>query len=231
MKTDFLFVIVASASILLSGCGSKKKNISLEVQLNYDNIPHLVGDEIFKGDTAVQFDLFQLYLSNLTLGNNIAEEVLFINALDSSSLNYIISLPRKVSMLSLGLGLDSIQNSMDPTTFPTSHPLSSANAMYWSWASKYRFLKVDGRVNSGGTIGVDDDFLVWHTGTNGLYRTAIFEQEIRPGDHIILKIDLNQLLSGLSLKEDLFTHAGVDTYAIAGKVTETLLSAMAIEIQ
>lgn len=225
------FILLLFTSFLVVSCGTKKENISLEIQLNYDNIPHLVGDEIFKGDTAVQFDLFQLYLSNLTLGNTVAEEVLFINAIDSSSLNYTISLPRKVSTLSLGLGVDSVQNSMDPTTFPTSHPLSSANAMYWSWASKYRFLKVDGKVNSGGTIGVDDDFLVWHTGTNGLYRTAIFEQEIRPGDHMILKIDLNQLLSGLSLKEDLFTHAGVDTYSIAEKVTDTLLAAMTLEIQ
>lgn len=225
------FILLLFTSFLVVSCGTKKENISLEIQLNYDNIPHLVGDEIFKGDTAVQFDLFQLYLSNLTLGNTVAEEVLFISAIDSSSLNYTIALPRKVSTLSLGLGVDSVQNSMDPTTFPTSHPLSSANAMYWSWASKYRFLKVDGRVNSGGTIGVDNDFLVWHTGTNGLYRTAIFEQEIRPGDHMILKIDLNQLLSGLSLKEDLFTHAGVDTYAIAEKVTDTLLSAMTLEIQ
>ena len=86
-------------------------------------------------------------------------------------------------------------------------------------------------MNPTGSIGVDDDFLVWHTGTNGLYRTAIFEQEIRPGDHVILKIDLNVLLASLSLKDDLFTHAGVDTYAIAEKVTERLISAMALEIQ
>ena len=225
------FIILVFASFLVVSCGTQKKNVSLEVQLNYDNIPHLVGDEIFKGDTAVQFDLFHLYLNNLTLGNTVAEEVLFINAMDSSSLNYTISLPRKVSMLSFGLGLDTVQNSMDPTTFPTSHPLSSANAMYWSWASKYRFVKVDGRVNSIGSIGVDDDFLVWHTGTNSLYRTILFEQEIRPGDHVIIKIDLNLLLSGLSLKDELFTHAGVDTYAIAEKVTETLILAMAVEIQ
>lgn len=225
------FILLVFTSFLVASCGTKNRNVSFEVQLNNDNVPHLVGDVIFKSDTAVQFDLFHLYLSNLTLGNTLAEEVLFINATDSSSLNYTISLPRKVSVLSLGLGVDSIQNSMDPTTFPTSHPLSSANAMYWSWASKYRFVKVDGRVNPTGSIGVDDDFLVWHTGTNGLYRTAIFEQEIRPGDHVILKIDLNVLLASLSLKDDLFTHAGVDTYAIAEKVTERLISAMALEIQ
>jgi hypothetical protein len=228
MRSVFLLVLT---SFLVAACGTNKKNVSFEIQLNYDNVPHLVGDVIFKSDTAVQFDLFHLYLSNLTLGNTLAEEVLFINAMDSSSLNYTISLPRKVSMLSFGLGVDSIQNSMDPTTFSTSHPLSSANAMYWSWASKYRFLKVDGKVNPTGSIGVDDDFLVWHTGTNSLYRTAMFEQDIRPGDHVILKIDLNVLLSSLSLKDDLFTHAGVDTYAIAEKVTETLISAMALEIQ
>ena len=228
MRPVFLLVLTC---FLVAACGTKKKNVSFEIQLNYDNVPHLVGEVVFKGDTAVQLDLFHFYLSNLTLGNTIAEEVLFINAMDSSSLNYTVSLPRKVSMLSFGLGVDSIQNSMDPTTFSTSHPLSSANAMYWSWASKYRFLKVDGKVNPTGSIGVDDDFLVWHTGTNSLYRTAMFEQDIRPGDHVILKIDLNVLLSDLSLKDDLFTHAGVDTYTIAEKVTETLISAMALEIQ
>ena len=123
------FILLVFSSFLVASCGTKNRNVSFEVQLNYDNVPHLVGDVIFKSDTAVQFDLFHLYLSNLTLGNTLAEEVLFINATDSSSLNYTISLPRKVSMLSLGLGVDSIQNSMDPTTFPTSHPLSSANAM------------------------------------------------------------------------------------------------------
>ena len=225
-----LFLALFS-SFLLASCGGGKDEVTLEIRVVSGDQWVQPGTPIFKGDTAIQFDLFHFYLSQLTLGDALAEEVMFVNVEDSSSTNYTLSLNKRVSSLSVGLGVDSDQNDMDPATFDVGHPLSSANAMYWTWASKYRFIKADGRVNYSGTLGTDDEFLVWHTGTNSLYRTIDFNVDIRPGDHVILAFDLAEVFGGISLKDNLFTHANVATFDIAERITDQMVESVTVSVE
>lgn len=229
MRKYPLFLALLS-TLFLASCGGGKDEITLEVRLVSGDQLVQPSSPIFKGDTAIQFDLFHFYLSQLTLGDALAEEVMFVNIEDSATTNYTLALDKRVSTMSFGLGVDSLQNVQDPALFDISHPLSSANAMYWTWASKYRFVKADGRVNYSGTLGTDDEFLVWHTGTNSLYRTLTFDTEIRPGDHVVLTFDLGQMLENISIKDNLFTHANVATYDIAERITEEMVSAATISV-
>jgi hypothetical protein len=129
------------------------------------------------------------------------------------------------------MGVDSLNNMQDPTSFDSNHPLSSANAMYWSWATMYRFFKIDGRVNATGSIGVDDQLLAWHTGKNALYRTKETNINIKPGAHLVLTFDIAELYSGVSLATETMTHSMVDDYAIAVKLSDNLPAAFSLSVQ
>ena len=71
--------------------------------------------------------------------------------------------------LHFAVGLDSLMNASDPTDFESSHPLSIANNTYWSWASKYKFFMLEGRVDSQ-SDGIADATFSYHSGFNSFYR-------------------------------------------------------------
>lgn len=223
-------LLVLLGTILLASCGGGSKEAKVEFRLISEGLSHEVGDVLYKGDTAIAFDLFHLYLSNLSLDGNMAKEVAFINASDSSTTHWKIDLKKSISTISFGLGLDADQNASDPTTFETSHPLSSAQAMYWSWASKYRFVKVDGRVNYSGTLGTGDDYLIWHTGLDTLYREVSFNEKLKPGQTLRINLNLTKHLNHISVADNLVTHADVLTFDIAQRVTESLLQSIELEV-
>jgi hypothetical protein len=207
----------------------------MEVRLNYNGAPYTVGETVYKGDTALKFEKFYFYLSDVQLGDQLLEEVLFCNAEDSATMNYQWTLDQKATALTFAVGVDSLNNAMDPTSFEVGHPLSSANDMYWSWATKYRFLRIDGRLNGTGTLGTDDILLAWHTGKDALYRTvdlsSALSSPIKPGDHVILEFNLDALIAGMSLENESMTHAMVDDYDIAVKLSDNLPSAFSVRVE
>ena len=228
-----LLVILFSTLFLLSSCDLREKEITLEFQLIQGGIPYEKSTSFNKGDTAIALDLFHFYVSEIYLGEQILSEVLFVNPSDSLYSNYTLSLEKSEDTFNFGLGVPSQLNKMDPTAFETSHPLSSAFAMYWTWASKYRFLKVEGRFNDSGDLSNtgSNSALIWHTGTDDLYRTVTFNEQIQPGDHVVIKLDLDQLMNAISLQNNGFTHTTVDSYATAELVSDQVISAFSITVK
>jgi len=224
----FLFFPLA---LLVSSCGDRSQQVTLEINLEHNGVPFEIGETLYEGDTAIKFELIQFYLSQIALGNEVKEPVVFINVQDSVSLHYVLPLTKKVDQFSFGMGVDSINNIQDPTSFDSNHPLSSSNAMYWSWATMYRFFKIDGRVNASGILGADDQLLAWHTGKNALYRTKEINTTIRPGDHLVLTFDVAMLYSGVSLDTETMTHSMVGDYDIAVKLSNNLPAAFSLSIQ
>ena len=227
---SFLFLLLPSA-LFFTSCGDRSQEVTLEINLEHNGIPFQVGETLYEGDTAVKFELVHFYLSQITLGDEVKESVVFVNAQDSASMHYVLPLSKKVDQMSFGMGVDSINNSQDPTSFAADHPLSSSNAMYWSWATMYRFFKIDGRVNASGNLGADDQLLAWHTGKNALYRTKAINTTIKPGAHLVLTFDLAELYSGISLATETMTHSMVDDYAIAVKLSNNLPAAFSLSVQ
>lgn len=160
-------------------------------------------------------------------------EVLFVDPNDSLYSNYTLPVDKSHDQLSFGLGVPSQLNNMDPTVFETSHPLSSSFAMYWTWASKYRFLKVEGRFNDSGDLSNagSNNSIIWHTGTDDLYRMASFNEQIKPGDHVVIALDLDQLFGAVSLENNGFTHTTISTYATAELVTDQVISALSLNVR
>jgi hypothetical protein len=235
MKSLSQLVVASLATLLLASCGTGSSDLTMEVRLNYNGAPYTVGETVYKGDTALKFEKFYFYLSDVQLGDQLLEEVLFCNAEDSATMNYQWTLDQKATALTFAVGVDSLNNAMDPTSFEVGHPLSSANDMYWSWATKYRFLRIDGRLNGTGTLGTDDILLAWHTGKDALYRTvdlsSALSSPIKPGDHVILEFNLDALIAGMSLENESMTHTMVDDYEIAVKLSDNLPSAFSVRVE
>jgi len=150
-------------------------------------------------------------------------------------MNYEWTLDNKANSFFFCVGVDSLNNAMDPTSFDVDHPLSSANDMYWSWATKYRFLRIDGRSNASGTLGTDDILLAWHTGKDELYRcvdlTSQLAGSIKGGDHLILEFELDQFIQNMSLETESMTHTMADDYDIAVKLSNQLPGAFNLRVE
>lgn len=219
--------------LLLVGCRPGDKAVTVEFQWIQNGVPYTQSAPFFKGDTAIAVDLFHFYVSDLRAGDQLLSDVLFVDPSDSAFSTFTLDLQRKADEISFGLGVPSDMNAMDPTSFETTHPLSSAYAMYWTWASKYRFLKAEGRFNAGGdlTNAATNSGIIWHTGTDALYRTRTFDVSVRPGDRLVVKIDLDFLLGNVSLANDGFTHTTVDTYATAEKVSNEAIAAIEVVVE
>jgi hypothetical protein len=228
-----LSLAVLLFTLLLSSCRSGDKEITIEFQLVQNGTPYTMSTPFNKGDTAIALDLFHFYISELTIGDRLVSDVLFVDPSDSVFSNYTLSLEKRASTVSFGLGVPEAMNAMDPTTFETSHPLSSAFAMYWTWASKYRFIKAEGRFNASGDLSdaANNEGIIWHTGTDPLYRTTTLEADVRPGDHVVFKLDLDQLIAGVSLSKDGFTHTTVDTFDTAEKVSNETIAAIEVVVE
>ncbi len=218
---------------LLSSCRSGDKNVTVEFQLVQNGTPYTMSSPFNKGDTAIALDLFHFYISELTIGDQLISDVLFVDPSDSTYSNYTLNLEKRSSNVSFGLGVPEDMNAMDPTTFETSHPLSSAFAMYWTWASKYRFIKAEGRFNASGDLSdaANNGGIIWHTGTDPLYRTTTLDIDVRPGDHIVFKLDLDKLISAVSLDKDGFTHTTLDTFGTAEKVSNEAIAAFEVVVE
>lgn len=224
-------LLLLPLSLLFTSCGGGSQEVTLEINLEHNGVPFEIGESLTKGDTAIKFELIHFYLSEIALGDEVKEPVVFVNVQDSASMHYVLPLMKKVDKFSFGMGVDSINNIQDPTSFDSDHPLSSSNAMYWSWATMYRFFKIDGRVNASGILGADDQLLAWHTGKNALYRTKQIDASIKPGAHLVLTFDLASFYSGVSLDTETMTHSMVDDYDIAVKLSDNLPAAFSLSVQ
>ena len=94
-------------------------------------------------------------------------------------------------------------------------------------------LKVEGRFNDSGDLSNagSNNSIIWHTGTDDLYRMASFNEQIKPGDHVVIALDLDQLFGAVSLENNGFTHTTISTYATAELVTDQIISALSFNVR
>jgi hypothetical protein len=102
-------------------------------------------------------ETLKFYLSNIQAMSN--SEVLGkseVALLDFSSSDKSFSFkanPGTITNLSFNVGLSPDQNGtsnpdFNPAAYENTHPLSIYNSMYWTWASGYIFLKIEGRTDT-----------------------------------------------------------------------------------
>ena len=173
-------------------------------------------------------ELLKFYLSNWALEKSNGELIPIdgIHLIDFSSdekLNIEAEVDTGIYInLHFGIGLDSLTNSSDPAEFESSHPLSISQNTYWTWASKYKFFMIEGRVDTMDGTNPDLAFS-YHTGFDNLYREVSIPLNNlfldTEGDSLHLELDIDKSLNGTSgtidFKSTPFSHT-------LDEVTETI---------
>lgn len=185
-------------------------------------------------DVAVEFSAFQFYVSSIELGNNAGADApdryLLVKAGQMMYEVGEITAGTK-SSLRFDIGIDSVTNHLDPSTYEASHPLAfQSPSMHWSWDSGYIFFRADGRVDTDGD-GTPDADLEIHIGRdNFLTPVALtLDDAVDSEAHMItLMMDVAKAFTGVDLANDYVTHTG-DNPALAAKVAGNLPSLFMVQ--
>ena len=166
----------------------------------------------------VKLNQVRYYLSNFKLKNAQNEEVSIEDSyllVNPANMDYTAGkIPAGTyKSITFYLGVDSATNSggMMPTDRPAGHPLAIQNpSMFWTWASGYIFMRLEGLADTIGTVA-PDHALVYHIGTNALRRsvTITFANDlvVTAGQNSTLhvKTDFKPLFEALDFKTESLT--------------------------
>lgn len=169
-------------------------------------------------DRNITFSLFKYYVSNLKFSNLKADkyDVCDVELIDYDvpvanssrpTFDHIIEGEVRVDQYNgiyLGLGVDPIKNEeYKPNDYPTEHPLNVLyNNMDWTWASKYKFFSVEGKIDSS---SVTEKAFFIHTGFSDLYRQQIislkepFQVKENMTTVVTLQLEVDKLFEGIDL--------------------------------
>ena len=244
-------VVALAVSALFQSCGptnEQPKTGTLTVNFN----PTANGQPLVLGDKYTSIEglpykltLFKFYISNLRLYSaNEPDTILDADLINFSTdaairhTSFSINVePGTYSGFSFGLGLDSMQNRYDPTSFPSTSPYSASAGTHWGMFFMYRFMLIEGAIDTTDN-GLENYVLpvVIHTGFDSLYMTRDFTDhtmEIKAGQTTTVNInfDFNKLFYNgndtINLLTNNITHTS-DNYPLAYWVTRNFKNAFEV---
>lgn len=236
---------------LLTGCKEKEKSAGLvdfTVLFNgvFDGYPLRMYEQEYRyeDDVDVRFQLFQFYVSDLSLlrTKNKENSSVLLSEIELVSFADIQSADDAAKGLSLsfegvpagnyaglkmGLGVSRDLNATQPGEYTPPHPLDNH---YWSWARGYVFTKIEGNADLDGD-GVFEEKLTFHIGENDYYRELVINQaiEVGAGGRISLEVDLAKVLkssSGSYLNFREVTQDHTNQPEVASRIADNLPTAI-----
>ena len=249
MKLYRPLIVITCLILLMNAC--QKEELEHECKrapfhLSFNTLVN--GEQFVLNDTLYddylgrkyRVELLKFYLSNWALEKqdgsivSIADLVLVdYSSVNSLSIDAIIDTGIYVN-IHFGVGLDPIMNASNPADFQSSHPLSISNNTYWSWASKYKFFMLEGRVDTLGGQGPDVIFS-YHSGFDTLYREITLPLQdlfiTSEGDSVLVEMDLAQVINGdaglVDFVNEPFSHSDND-FEIVERISNNLLNAFSV---
>jgi len=172
--------------------------------------------------TRVQFYLSEIHAHNATGEVPTGNEVIIVDpAVEMYNLGEIA--PGSYTSYGFGIGVDEANNHEDPATFKSGSPLAPQSpSMNWSWASGYKFVVLEGNVDTNEVAdGVLDAGFVFHVGTDDLYRSVSVSENFEVLDdqttEIHMTIDISKFFEGVDLRTENSTHT-MNNVPLAEKV-------------
>ena len=211
---NVLLIGISALLLALAGCdGTSEPNrgpsstVTITFKALYNGQP-LEKFKNYDYDTyQVQFSRFNTFMSNIALLDGNAEvPVSTIEWVDFTPdlapNDFAVEVPVTIQNvpdgeytgLRLGYGVPPNLNAKQPKDFVSTHPLSRENEYWLGWGS-YIFNKIEGTVDLDKN-GVSDGGLIYHCGSDAVYRSYVFNQPIKiePGAKITVEFDLKDLM-------------------------------------
>ena len=240
------FIPATFLVILTLATGCKKDadeptvaNLQLELDFNVSGEALEFNKDYTINGTKIRFSAARYYLGGLriTQENNAVIDFSTQYLLAEPGAGAIVNEPVAISNIKnvkYFVGVDSITNQMSESDFtnrPTGDPLGIQDpSMHWSWNTGYRFLRVDGMVDTDGD-GTADTPVAYHLGNNPMLKNIDINTSIliQGGDNkLTFGFDLAQFFAGVDFPNELETHVG-DNLPLATKLRDNLPAAMTVE--
>jgi hypothetical protein len=181
-----LFIYIALLGLLIS-CDPKDpgntnsgtaQEISLEVKPKINGTQAQVNQYYhLKNGDSILFSRLDFYMQNIGFkdksGKSSKLDTVFLFSAKNTSNKLFYkstSLPTTIDTITYLCGLGDLTNSLDPNSYPESHPLSSWKNMYWTMGSKYRFIVIEGNIKTSNGTMIPYSF---HTGLTYKYQTNL----------------------------------------------------------
>ena len=183
------------------------------------NIQHKLSDAGFEMNAGAQNNMghdfkvsrLEYYISEISLihdgGQETAVEDLYllVNAASRTTAELGEFNIDKLEKIKFHIGVDPDHNHLDPTSFPTSHPLApKAPSMHWGWAAGYRFVAMEG--NGGSSY---NQLFQLHGLGDINYQTTEVDLDLTGNNNevnIDLHADYTKLLENISVNSGVIVH-------------------------
>ncbi len=246
MMKQLLILPFFLSFILFTGCAPDDDSNNTQVTSQIVFKPKIgtedysISDSVtYSNGNTVRYDEFKFYISNVVLvGTNGVEtyvdSVELIDFSKSGADIFDISLESgSYEKIKFGIGLSQNFNSSDPTLVDISHPLSTLNNMYWSWAIMYRFITISGFYATTPTDDLTETF-AYHPGRDQLYKEVEFnlnQKHFYEDTVLEIKLDVSGLMEKTAVVDLVNTptwHGSIPNIAVAQKIVDNFAASLSI---
>ncbi|MEZ4917674.1 MAG: MbnP family protein [Saprospiraceae bacterium] len=209
-----LFFSLLITGLALSSCKDVRpvdtgadSPFTINFQAHYDG-QKLEKYKDYNYDTyTVAFSRFNTYVSDITLLKGTEEihlsDVEWVDFTpDQASDNFAVDVPLTYQVpegeytgIKVGFGVRPDLNAMRPSDFPAGHPLTREIEFWLGWNS-YIFTKIEGTGDQNND-GMDDIFMLFHCGSDAVYRSYTFDHPFTVGtdSQMDIQLDLKDLFT------------------------------------
>lgn len=244
MKLFRLFSILVLSLLFFAGCDNDDENqttttnFSLNFDFNIDGAPFKFGDVYTINGTAVNFEIAQFYLGGVefpkTSGTSVGFSTYLLVSPDAGAQEVGTLISDTYDKIAFSVGVlpeDNDQTETDFTSRSSEDPLSMKNpSMHWNWNSGYKFVRIDGLVDTDGD-NTPETPMSFHLGTNQFLRSFDFQmpQDVNGEEQTLtFDFDVASLFTGIDLSKDFFTHTG-DNMPLAEQFYNNLANAISLK--
>jgi hypothetical protein len=195
------------------------KNLSFKFNHTVNGLPLELDKTVFSihNGKKVKITRADFYLSGITLFNNnqdsfkIEKSYVLSSAYEPDKIHAVGEYPHNFSFnkLKMEVGLDEETNHADPSPYPASHPLGPKNPdMHWGWAGGYRFIALEGFVDSNGDDIPENTFQFHGLGDELLFSSILTLPENHHPDSevLVISLDYNKLFNSIAMTGNLIHH-------------------------
>ena len=238
--------------ITLSSCKDKTtetpvSDYTLTFKATYNGQPLEKYKYYDYSDYKVRFSRFNTYISDVILLKGTEEvklsDVEWVDFTpDDATNNLALEVPLQFQApegtytgIKIGFGVRPDLNAKRPSDFPANHPLAKETEYWLGWKS-YIFSKVEGQGDSNAD-GNDDIFLLYHCGSDAVYRSYTFNQPIvvAPGSGNSVEMDLKKLFTinnqwyDLRVPTNQYTSNNPADVTVATVLMDNLVNAVSVK--